>query len=125
MCSQRAPLCLCTFPCHRSDLIYSSYDSSEVGLLITTHEETDAQRGKVISQHWGGAWWDQSLGADTMERGTVGASRWERERNRGHESRRGGEGVRDDRIRHMADWLRFTTVLFSLNQDSEEIFIFF
>lgn len=125
VCSQGAPLCLCPLPCHRSDLIYSSYDSSEVGLLITIHEETDAHRGKVISQRWGGPWWDQSLGADTTERGTVGASRWERERNRRHEGRRGGEGGRNDRIRHREAWLRFTTVLFSINQDSKEIFIFF
>lgn len=73
--SQRALLCTCTCPhsaqspCCVGDLIYSSYDSSEVGLIITIHEETDAQRGEVISSMLGagegctGAW-DLPLGRE-------------------------------------------------------------
>lgn len=59
-CSQRALLCACTVPRssqsprHVGDLIYFSYDRSEVGLRITAHKETDAQRDKVISPMLGG-----------------------------------------------------------------------
>lgn len=89
VCIQSTPLCTCTFCCHRSDLIYSSYDSSEVGLITTTHKETDAQKGKAISQCWGG-------GGRAVTRG--GTRAWELPLQR-----EGGWGQADEGERGMED----------------------